>query len=151
MNKKNSIKIWKSNYIELFGLPGAGKTFIQNKIINRLKKNNLQVLNQKELIIKFYLKNFIINPVHYIKIFLILFFYSKFITFIKSFFKTKRKIISKNNKIYFLSQERKWHHKIIDQLRLNENYHKILVILSKKIIKKTPPRRVRFPPHDPTI
>ena len=136
MNKKNSIKIWKSNYIELFGLPGAGKTFIQNKIINRLKKNNLQVLNQKELIIKFYLKNFIINPVHYIKIFLILFFYSKFITFIKSFFKTKRKIISKNNKIYFLSQERKWHHKIIDQLRLNENYHKILLILSKKIIKK---------------
>ena len=57
MNKKNSIKIWKSNYIELFGLPGAGKTYVQNKIINRLKKNNLQVLNQKELIIKFYLKN----------------------------------------------------------------------------------------------
>jgi tRNA uridine 5-carbamoylmethylation protein Kti12 len=75
VNKKNSIKMWKSNYIELFGLPGAGKTYVQNKIINRLKKNNLQVLSQKELIIKFYLKNFIINPIDYIKIFLILFLY----------------------------------------------------------------------------
>ena len=45
------------NYIELFGIPGAGKTYIQKKIINNLKKNNLQVFQQKELIIKFYLKN----------------------------------------------------------------------------------------------
>ena len=136
MNNKNLIKIYKKNYIELFGLPGAGKTYIQNKIINTLKKNNLEVFHQKELIIKFYLKNFIINPIHYIKIYLILFFYSKFFTFIKYFFKTKRKIITKNDKVYFLSQKRRWYHKIVDQLRLNNNYQKILNFLAKKIIKK---------------
>lgn len=136
MNNKNSIKIWKKNYIELFGLPGAGKTYMQNKIINKLKKDNLQVFHKKELIIKFYLNNFIINPIHYIKIYLILFFYSKFFTFIKHSFKTKRKIITKNNKIYFLSQKRKWYHKVIDQLRLNNNYQEILNFLAKKIIKK---------------
>ena len=136
MYNKNLIKICKKNYIELFGLPGAGKTYIQNKIINTLKKNNLEVFHQKELIIKFYLKNFIINPIHYIKIYLILFFYSKFFTFIKYSFKTKRKIITLNNKIYFLSQKRRWHHKIFDQLKLNNNYQKILIFLSKKIIKK---------------
>ena len=91
----------------------------------QLKKDNLQVFHKKELIIKFYLNNFIINPIHYIKIYLILFFYSKFFTFIKHSFKTKRKIITKNNKIYFLSQKRKWYHKVIDQLRLNNNYQEI--------------------------
>ena len=136
MYNKNLIKICKKNYIELFGLPGAGKTYIQNKIINTLKKNNLEVFHQKELIIKFYLKNFIINPIHYIKIYLILFFYSKFFTFIKYFFKTKRKIITKNDKVYFLSQKRRWYHKIVDQLSLNNNYQKILNFLAKKIIKK---------------
>ena len=123
------------NYIELFGIPGAGKTYIQKKIINNLKKNNLQVFQQKELIIKFYLKNFNSNPVNYIRFIFLLFFYSKFFTVIKSFFKRKKTIINKNNKVYFLTSEKKSYHKIGDLLGIENSYKEILRILEKKIIK----------------
>ncbi len=38
MNKKTS-KLYKMNYIELFGIPGVGKTYIQKKIIYKIIKN----------------------------------------------------------------------------------------------------------------
>ena len=135
MNIKNTSKLYKMNYIELFGIPGAGKSYTQKKIINNLKKNNLPVLQQKELIIKFYFKNFNKNPVNYIRFIFLFFFYTKFFTFIKSFFKREKTIINKNNKVYFLTPKKKSHHKIVDLLEIENSYEEILRILGKKIIR----------------
>jgi hypothetical protein len=119
------------NYIELFGISASGKTYIKKKIIRKLNKN-FQVANSKEIIIKFYLKNSKMNYLDYLKSVILLIFHSRFIDYLRYFFRPEGKTTKENNKIRFHSLRRKSYLKIIDKMRLNDHYQNILKSLEKK-------------------
>jgi hypothetical protein len=120
------------NYIELFGLSASGKTYCKNKMFSNLKKKKKKILDQKIIIIQFFLKDKNIKFKNYLKLQLLLLFYSNFSILIKSFFKRKRTVKKRNNKIYFSSSKKKWYHQILDSVGLEIQYLKILSILEKR-------------------
>ena len=120
------------NYIELFGLSTSGKTHFKNKMFRDLKKKKKNILDQKIIIIKFFLKNKNIKFKNYLKLQLLLLFYSNFSILIKSFFKRKRTVKKSRNKIYFSSSKKKWYHLILDSIGLETQYLEILRILEKQ-------------------
>ncbi len=121
------------NYIELFGISSTGKSFIKEKIHNKLKRKNHNVLDPKIIIIKFFLKNYKIGFFQYIKLILLTIFYSRNTYKIKSFLKRKASIKKKNNKFIFSKPNKKIYHKFIDKLGLNDEYFKTLLTLKKKL------------------
>ena len=121
------------NYIELFGISASGKTHIKNEMSLNLRKKNLRILDQKVIIIQFYLKNNSINFTNYLKGYFLLFFYSRFATSIKYFFKRKRNVKKNKNKVYFFSSKKKWYHNIIDNIGLENQYLGILKLLEIKL------------------
>jgi hypothetical protein len=121
------------NYIELFGISSAGKSFIKDKIYNDLKKKNHNVLDPKIIIIKFFLKNFKVSYFENIKLIILIIFYSKHVFKVKSFLKRKTNIKKINNKFIFFKSKKKIYHKFTDMLGLNEDYSEILLILKKKL------------------
>ena len=120
------------NYIELFGLSTSGKTYFKNKMFRDLKKKKKKILDQKIIIIQFFLKNKNIKFKNYLKLQLLLLFYSNFSILIKSFFKRKRTVKKSKNKIYFSSSKKKWYHLILDSIGLETQYLEILRILEKQ-------------------
>jgi hypothetical protein len=120
------------NYIELFGMPASGKTFYKNKIYKKLKKKKF--FNPKNIIINFYLKNESVKPKSIIRSYLLLFFYSRFISIVKFLIRRKRfvKKSDLDNKLYFYSSKKKWYHKVIDLIGLDSQYQEILKILERK-------------------
>ncbi len=121
------------NYIELFGISSTGKSFVKDKIYNNLKRKNYNVLDPKIIIIKFFLKNYRIGFFQNIKLILLTIFYSRNTSKIKSLLRRKTNIKKKNNKFIFAKSKKKFYHKLIDKLGLNEEYSKTLLILKERL------------------
>ena len=90
------------NYIELLGISASGKTTLKKKLTKKSKK---KIYDKKYIIINFYICNYKINLIHYLKSMSLLFLSSKISMKMKPkirktgiIFKSQKKTIFVNNK-----------------------------------------------------
>ena len=121
------------NYIELFGISYSGKTFVKNKLIKELKNKNKKIYDKESIIINFFFNNCKRGFLFNFKLILLIFFHLKFVKKIRLSLKRKNKVKKVNNKIIFTKSKKTLFYKIIDMIKLGNDYNKILDQLEKKL------------------
>ncbi len=111
------------NYIELFGLSGAGKSFFKRELEKKSKNNNQQY---KYIILKnFYFSNNQLD-LSKIKTILLLLINSNIVNFLKPHMRSQGTIKQNNGLITFKKKKRGIFLRILDLLNLDDHYERIL-------------------------
>ena len=131
-------------YIEFIGMPASGKSFYKKKFEKKFNS-----ISTQRLIVNFFLHNKKINFKNRLICYLIIFYYSNPIKYIKSFFKPKRVVFKIKNKINFSSTQSKnsffrkyfnlnqYYENIVHQLfiDLKIKKNKLFLLINKEIKK----------------
>lgn len=122
------------NYIELFGINCSGKSYINDKIIQKYKNKKIKISTKKKVVLNFYYKNIK-------KSFFKQFFCYFYLLYLSDIFYFLRKKLRRNNNIFIqhnskrinFYQKKIFLHHLIDKLGFNIFYNQVLNELELKL------------------